>query len=202
MGSCGHSLPSAWRLPHVVCTPQWQLARRPTQCLCQSSAGCSSPSSLPLPSPQQGFHPAFSPHESRVPLNQRWHCPEMLPFPSSSALLTFIGMFTSLWKAIPAPASNAPCIFPSSCSLMQPWVIVGPVQPHCGSTGGTAQGGGQLRIFVSGGAINTSVGGDGVDESEAESRLGRNKGAKSSTPPCSGAKQGLRLCLSSTFCNH
>lgn len=75
---------------------------------------------------------------------------------------------------------------------------LGSVQSHCGSTGGTAQGGGQLRISVLGGAINASVGGDGVDESEAEreSHLVRNKGAKSSTPSCSGAEQGLWLCLS------
>lgn len=38
-----------------------------------------------------------------------------------------------------------------------------------------------------------------MDESEAEreSHLGRNKGAKSSTPPCYGAEQRLWLCLSS-----
>lgn len=68
----------------------------------------------PFPAHSRASILHFLPVRAECPLSQHWHCPEMLPFPSSSALLTLIGTFTSLWKAIPAPASNAPCIFPAA----------------------------------------------------------------------------------------
>lgn len=54
-----------------------------------------------------------------------------------------------------------------------------------------AQGEAQSWCFVSGGAINKSVGGGGGDESEArrrESHFLRNELTKSGMPRCSGAK--------------
>lgn len=140
---------------------------------------------------------------SPLPSSQQCHADAALPLHQHFSEVNGSKIPFSL-ETRSAPSSQCPRI--KLAPSQQPWVtppllIKGPsTASPPQSTGGhrgaqppglAAQGGARLWRFVSGGAINKSVGGGGGDESEArrrESHFLKNELTKSGMPRCSGAK--------------